>query len=558
MKSGLTIKLNAARMLLLRAAMKKEELRLQNTASQVARIAAGLEMEVAAKSNIDASLNNLRKQLKQDSEYMGTMQRMADLAIEELSKKDEDLANQARGLNYTAQQIVGATSPVYILDGGAVNFTTAAGSSGAMRSPLDLTSQLIADAAQKIGGLFGLAGDGVGDALQGVSLEQLAAGNQTSAAGSAQPGQTAGALAVLAGAGMAITTALDAILNSFSGKGSTSGKTTTKKTTSSKTTAKKTSSKKKSMWDKLGDKLGDAGAWVAGKAEDAVDAATDAVKDGAKWVGDKVEEAAEAVTDGAKWVGEKASDAGEWVSDKAGDIWKAAKTVADSKPVEYLWDMGGSVVGGGADILSFCGNVSAGKMGEAVLDGYSFVNDFFDFCQDSTALFYYGAGAGMEALGAKQSAVDRQFALAEEYANRGGLADELHGSGFEGIGYMVDYVDFSVGTYKTVTGLGKLGSTLDGMSWSSLGDLKDNLFTLSGWKDVDSLKDAADLSAQIDHYKDFSSNVKLGYKYVDGAFGEDGLLLTALKNTSAGKPGVGLITTIEDYLDLLKEVSESD
>ena len=84
MKSGLTIKLNAARMLLLRAAMKKEELRLQNTASQVARIAAGLEMEVAAKSNIDASLNNLRKQLKQHSEYMGTMQRMADLAIEEL------------------------------------------------------------------------------------------------------------------------------------------------------------------------------------------------------------------------------------------------------------------------------------------------------------------------------------------------------------------------------------------------------------------------------------------------------------------------------------------
>lgn len=245
MKSGLTIKLNAARMLLLRAAMKKEELRLQNTASQVARIAAGLEMEVAAKSNIDASLNNLRKQLKQDSEYMGTMQRMADLAIEELSKKDEDLANQARGLNYTAQQIVGAVSSAQILTGTAEYSTTAAGSSGAMRSPLDLTSQLIADAAQKIGGLFGLAGDGMGDALQGVSLEQLAAGNQTSAAGSAQPGQTAGALAVLAGAGMAITTALDAILNSFSGHGSTSGTTATKKTSSSKKTTKKLPARRK-------------------------------------------------------------------------------------------------------------------------------------------------------------------------------------------------------------------------------------------------------------------------------------------------------------------------
>lgn len=558
MKSGLTIKLNAARMLLLRAAMKKEELRLQNTASQVARIAAGLEMEVAAKSNIEASLNNLRKQLKQDAEYMGTMQRMADLAMEELSKKDEDLANQARGLNYTAQQIVGAASSAHMSAEAAGNSTTAAGVSSSTSSPLNLASQMIADAAQKIGGLFDLAGDGIGDALQGISLEQLAVGNQTSAAGTAQPGQTAGALAVLAGVGMAITGALDAILNSFSGKGRPSGQTTTKKTTSSKTTAKKTSSKKKSMWDKLGDKLEGAGAWVAGKAEDAVDAAADAVKDGAKWVGDKVEEAAEAVTDGAKWVGEKASDAGKWIGEKAGDVWNAAKTVANSKPVEYLWDMGGSVVGGGADILSFCGNVSTGKMGEAVLDGYSFINNFFDFSQDSVALFSYGVGAGAEALGAKQSAVDYFYDYAEDYANREGLAGELHGSGFEGVGYAVDIVDFSVGTYKTVTGFGKLGSTLDGMSWSSLGDLKDNLFTLSGWKDVGSLKDAADLSAQINHYNDFSSNVKLGYKYVDGFFGEDGLLLTALKNTSVGKPGAGLITTIEDYLDLLKEVSESN
>lgn len=558
MKSGLTIKLNAARMLLLRAAMKKEELRLQNTASQVARIAAGLEMEVAAKSNIDVSLNNLRKQLKQDAEYMGTMQRMADLAIEELSKKDEDLANQARGLNYTAQQIVGAASSAHIPAGAAGNSTTAAGVSGSTLSPLNLASQMIADAAQKIGGLFDLAGDGIGDALQGISLEQLAVGNQTSAAGTAQPGQTAGALAVLAGVGMAITGALDAILNSFSGKGRPSGQTTTKKTTSSKTTAKKTSSKKKSMWDKLGDKLEGAGAWVAGKAEDAVDAAADAVKDGAKWVGDKVEEAAEAVTDGAKWVGEKASDAGEWIGEKAGDVWNAAKTVANSKPVEYLWDMGGSVVGGGVDILSFCGNVSTGKMGEAVLDGYSFINNFFDFSQDSVALFSYGVGAGAEALGAKQSAVDYFYDYAEDYANREGLAGELHASGLDELGYAVDTIDFAVGTYKTVTGFGKLSSTLDGMSWSSLDDLKDNLFTLSGWKDVDSLKDAADLSTQIDHYKDFSSNVKLGYKYVDGAFGEDGLLLTALKNTTPGKSGTGLIATIEDYLDLLKAAGESD
>ena len=161
-------------------------------------------------------------------------------------------------------------------------------------------------------------------------------------------------------------------------------------------------------------------------------------------------------------------------------------------------------------------------------------------------------------MGAKQSAVDYFYDYAEDYANREGLAGELHASGLDEVGYVVDTIDFSVGTYKAVTGFGKLSSTLDGMSWSSLGDLKDNLLTLSGWKDVGSLKDAADLSAQIDHYKDFSSNVKLGYKYVDGAFGEDGLLLTALKNTSAGKPGVGLITTIEDYLDLLKEVSESD
>lgn len=542
--------MNVARMLLLRAAMKKEELRLQNTASQVARIAAGLEMEVAAKSNIDASLNNLRKQLKQDSEYMGTMQRMADLAIEELSKKDEDLANQARGLNYTAQQIVGAASSAQILTGTAEYSSAAVGSSGAMPSPLNLTSQMIADAAQKIGDIFGLSGDGIEDALQGISLKNLTVAGAASSADSMQLGQVAAATGILVGAGMAITSKLDSVLGIFSGMGKALGNTSSK----TDSVALNTTSAKKSLWDKLGD----AGAWVVGKAGDAVDAAVDVVEGGAKWVGGKVEDVADAVVDGAKWIGEKASDAGEWIGEKVGDVWNAAKTIANSKPVEYVWDMGGSVVGGGADILSFCSNVATGKFGEAALDGYSFINNFFDFSQDSAALFSYGLGAGADALGASQKTVNFFYDYAEDYASREGLAGELHASNLDVLGYAVDTLDLAVGAYKTATGFEKLNTAFDEMSWSSLDDLKDNLLTLSGWKDIDSLKNAADLSVRIDHYKDFSSNVKLGYKYLDGTFSEDGLFLTTLKNTMPAKPWTGLTTTIEDYMDLLRTASESD
>lgn len=551
--------MNSARLLLLRAAMKKEELRLQSAANQVARIASGLEMEVAAKANIDASLTRLRAQLKQDAENMATMQRMADLAMSELSKKDDDLANKARGMNYTFQQM-GSAAAGAVASAAGIAALTAAGQTANSPSALNLVSQFVADSAQKLGNLFDAAGDRIMEALQGVSLKDLAASGGQSGAG--KSGMETAVKTAAAAAGAASATAIfmancDKLMAPSASKSSGSK-----------------SSQKKSIWDKFRDAASDAGSWVAGKAEDAADAAKKAGKwvgekaaEAGDWVADKAADAMDAVKDAGKWAGEKLSDAKDWASDTASDIWKGVKAVANSKPVEYLWDMGGSLLGGGTDVLSFCGNVATLQWADAGADVYSFVNNFFDFSQDAVALVSYGVGAGADAFGASQKTVDYFYSYAEDYAAREGLAGELHALGFDTFGYVVDATDFAVGTYKTVTGIQKMNLTLDsiedglkdlwkyGADAESLQTVKDGLFSLTGWKSVDSLTDAAELTDQIDHYKNFWSNVKLGYKYVDETFSEGNWLVNAAKtvvlNTSPGKAGDGILSNAQDYLDLL-------
>lgn len=569
MKNGSTIKLNPARLLLLRAAMKKEELRLQNTASQVARIAGSLDMEIAAKANIQAGLEKLRKQLKQDSENMSVMQRMADLVLEEFSKKDEDLADKARGLNYTSRQIAGGASSTTPF-GRAVADGLHSALTSAPKTPasfLNLTSQFVADSSQNLSNLFGTVGTEIRDTLVSFAPIALLAdiGRQLTSdhAGTYGGGSGGSRLEKEASAG-SFDESLDAAeakwqqeLNDFLFKGETSE-------------GWEDWEEEKSILEKIGDGLSNAGDWIGDRADDAKDWASDRVDD-AKEMAEDVKDWASDTAEGVK---EWASDAKEWASDAAdylkdsaidmaddaknyaSDVWEGFQEFANSKPMEYAGNMLGDAIGGGADVASFVGNAVTGNWGEAAADGYSFINNFFNFSQDSTALFSYGVGAGAEALWPDRDISDRWYQYAEDYAGRDGLAGELHGEGFDVAGYMVDVSDWSVGLVGIINGAKKMGDALDGMSWNSIDDVKSNLFSLSGWKTVSNLDDAAELAETIEHYNNLSSNIKLGYKYVTGLFGEEGLLATAAGNTSPGKIVTGVAGSGQDFLDTMRSVLE--
>lgn len=509
------IKLNAARLLLLRSAMKKEEQRLQNAASQVARIASGLEMEVAARANIDASLNKLRRELKQDAENMATMQKMADLAINELQKKDEDLAGRARNLNGTMRGFL-SLAALSGVAGGAV-----AGVSSAL---LKLKSQMTLDAGERMGGLFGLLGDLADPLRTGVDLSNLTedtAGTERNGGTDHRTG-AAGALAGVAALGI-VTSLWDQV----------AGRTNTG-----------SAGKKQGLFDGLKSSLGRAADWVGDKASDAVD-----------WVGDKVSDAKDAVKSGAKWVG-----------NVAGKVWDGVKKVANVKPVQYVMDAGAAVVGTAADVGSFCANVLTGNIADATLDIYSVINDVFDVGQDLSALAIYGIGYGAKALGHSDDIVQECYNMAEDYANRDGLAGELGGAGWSSGEKTLEFVDIGVGAYKFGGGLSKFTTALGGMEWKDLSDLKDNLFSLSGWKSNDSLEGMTGVERMITQYANTTSNVKLGYKYADGmvdniASGaglleEGSLLQTILKATSPGKVLGGGIKIVEDFTEFITTSGE--
>lgn len=533
--SGTTIKLNSVRLLLLRAAMKKEELRLQSAAAQVARIASSLEMEVAAKKNIDDSLTKLRKQLKQGAENMSTMQKMADLAMSELSKKDSELAEQAKNLDGTMQRfqsLAGAASAA----GGTV--PNAHILTVLEPSPLDLASQLAADATQRLGSLFGLADDKLTDRLQNIDLTGLFDDKRKTAAG------VAGAGAVAAG-----TTAL-VLTDAWDSAWRTSG---SKKSSSS---SSKKSKKKEGWLSKAGNALGNAGKstakWFGDKANDVKDWAGDKISDAKDWAEDRIDDAKDAITAGGKWAVEKGAD-----------LWDGLQEIASSKPAQYVWEIGGDVLSGAGDVVSFAYNVGTFQWGDAAADFYNVVaNDFFDLAQDVSALGIYGLGAGAEALGVKSDTAQYFYDAAEDYANRNGLAGELYANNLDSLGKTVDTLDTIAGVYKTATGFGKLNDAWGKMEWDNLGDLGKNLLSISGWKGVDSLTDAAQLNDKIARYKNISSNYKLAYKYVDSfTSGENwlndgGLIYTAAENTSVGKVLTGSMDTIENVFNLFQSDPE--
>lgn len=555
--SRTTIKLNPVRLLLLRAAIKKEEQRLQNAANQVARIAASLEMEVAAKANIDASLSQLRRQLKQDSEDMATMQHMADLAMSELTKKDEDLAVQARNLDGTMHRFTSLAAAAMTPD--TIN-------NGALPL-LNLGSQLALDAGSRLGSLFDLADLDLMDAIIGSNgLDGLI--GDTSAMykhnGSDGFGVLAGA-GIAGAAGVAAGAAAVSAVTGFWDSAPNQKKSVSKKGSKSK--------KKKGFFSGVGSAIGGAWNWASDKVSDAADYVGDKFSDVADYVGDKL-------TDAVDYVGDKFSDAkdavvdgAKWIGNKAGDVWDGVKKVANSKPVQYVLDMGGSLVGAVADVGSFCGNVVTGRWDLAAIDTYSVIDNFFDFSQDLSALAVYGIGSGLDAFGANDDVVQHCYDFAEDYATREGLAGELGAAGWEEGEMFLDGVDLAVGAYKLGGGISKFQTNWSKMEWNDLGDLKDNLLSLSGWKSGDSLETLTGIPKKIEQYEIITSNVELGYKYVDGLvenvgsdggifddgglLGDGGLINTMLKNTSPGKLIDSLFKSGEGGYELSEKIKES-
>ena len=598
-----TIKLIDVRMMVLRAAMKKEERRLQNVADQVARIAAGLDMDLKSSAGIDEILAKLRKNLKKQSGHWGVMQQLAEQASAELHQKDADVAKKANGLDYSARQFAQSvqTNAFFSAAGGKLVQD--------VTHPLGLSALNKLDLTQELGELFGGIGSKFGDALQGVSLGELqpstledysTAGNHDASPGFLGDLDTESVVTGL-GAGAAGIAGLASLLDKkrSSGAGTPSGPAVLGASTTTERSIDISKEDLKNILHTVGGVAQDV-VWFGPKKVAEAKAAADA------WVDEKQEEYDTYIAEQELKAKQMTEETGREYSvsitgkiydveehekeqearrkeraerlanrswyEKAGDaladtafgeaVWETGQAIANSKAVEYGGDAIGSAVSAGADGLSFIGNFVTGDWAEATADMYSFSNNYISFCQDTTALGNYAIGAGLEGFG-YDDAADYYYAEAEEYAGREGIADELHGNGLDVAGTLVDFTDFGVGVYKTTTGIQKLDKAFDGMKWTSLDEVGDNLFKLSGWKDADALSGVVEAKDRFKYYKDVSSNVKLGYKYVDalvddGIFGRGGLLETAAQNTSPGKTGSGIISTAKSFLNVIESAATAN
>ena len=127
------------------------------------------------------------------------------------------------------------------------------------------------------------------------------------------------------------------------------------------------------------------------------------------------------------------------------------------------------------------------------------------------------------------------FKTASTYHNRNGLAGELHAEGLDGAASVVQTTDAVVDIYKFGSGIHKFfdGSELK-PGQNPMDEFRRGLYELSGWKLVDDYGDYATLAQKMEMYSDVSSNVDLGYKYIDGALNGEALE-TILENTKLGK-----------------------
>ena len=261
----------------------------------------------------------------------------------------------------------------------------------------------------------------------------------------------------------------------------------------------------KSFWNK-----------VAGWCEDAVDTA----KDTASKVWNKTKEVAGKVGDAIK-------------EDLKSD-WNFIKTVATSKPMEYVWETGKSVLSFAGDVASFTKNVATFKWVGAATDLYQACSDIIDIGQDATALVLETSGALLGVFGADKAATAFSEA-AVDYSSRDGLGGEFEAAGLDGVAEVFQNLDIAVSIYDLGTGLTKIDKALNGDTWK-------DAFALTGWK-LD-----GDTGAMI-------SNAKMVTKYIDGAMDADSfgdfITSTVGANTAIGKQVINTVKVPFDIADLV-------
>ena len=539
------IKLIPGRMAQLRGALRSEAERLQQAANQVARIGDALDMELKSREGIDAALTQLRKRLKAQQQNLALMESLASAAEAGIADEDTQLAGEADRLLYTMRQMIERAGAA----GGAAGISASASSGSSTGAALNLGSQLALDSLADVSALFTALGDRLQDALlSGVPLGSLNGAEESEFLSTIQKlavAATAGGTVAL-GSKEGITNLLEALTPVSSESGSVKG------------ASKKKEEKKeeKNPFKKLG--AGIANAWDGAK-----DAAADAW-DGAKELAGEVKDAADDAWEDAKELAgdikDAADDAWEDAKDFAGDakevaadVWGGIKKVVNSKPMSYVWEMGGDTLGGLSDIAGYCSDMGSGNIAGAVVNGYSFLDNVLNFSQDLSALGMYGLGKGAEALGiGGESVMENTIKLADEMASRDGYVGELRANGFDGTADVVQSVEGGIGVYKLVTGVVKIkDNPLLHLKDAEKGEALSALFELSGWKLPSS---GADLAQKISGFDDLASNLDLAYKYVDGFVGETGLQ-AILENTTPGK----IISGPGKIIDAFSEVfSEED
>lgn len=496
---GKKIKLIPARMESLWIAMNREQQRLQAAAAAVARIAASLEMEVAAKANIDASLAALQRQLKQQAVNMQTMQQLAQMAASEMDAQDAALAKEAKGVVYNAQQTAAAGA---MLTNSNWNGT---------RGGLDLSAMANVDMLSHMTALLGPQPGIPLDTLNGVSLttllKQELGANDTRMTDAFVASCMKNPVYQLAGLGLVASTTregMDAIV-----KPKSSGK-----------------SKKPSQPQQ------EAGFFQWGK-------------DAVNKIGSKVSK-------GAEEVQKKAKETKKWAEEKLEKGWKSvkktAKDISNNKYVKkytelygqglaYSWELTGDILTVGGDIVGFASSCATGQPLDMVSDGYGFVNDCFTMYQDAEALLRQACGNVFTVLGNEEEAA-QWYADAAASAEREGIADELYHAGFDEAGLVVEVVDGVNVAYNTYTGVTGFFESVEkiGDLWKKDGfkAARESMFELTGWKIPDDMGTSQAVEDFIARRKDIAGNFNLAYKYIDSAL-DGNFLETFGFNTAPGK-----------------------
>lgn len=268
---------------------------------------------------------------------------------------------------------------------------------------------------------------------------------------------------------------------------------------------------KKSFWDKIGD-------WC----EDTVDKTK-------KFAG----KVADAVEDNLRGDWEFISEVGDAAKDNLKSDWEFFETVVTSKPMEYVWETGKSVLNFAGDVVSFEKNIVSGTFLGAGTDLLQACNDIIDVGQDASSFVIELFADGCSIFGADEAA-NLLSEMAADYSSRAGISGELRAAGADGAADVIDGVGIAADYYDYFDRAGKIDKALRG-------DWKDVL-SLFGWK-LDSSGGA------------MISNTKMVTKYIDGVIEADSFkdfMTNAVgKNTLIIKEVLDSVELPADVVELL-------